>query len=82
MGRTIATTVQQIQAEEGLLQAFRRALREEDRPAFDRLWRYARYHGVPISMANRPVPFEAILVAMLVELDKKIEQLRLKNQQP
>lgn len=76
MGRTLATIVQTIQAEEAAWQAFRRALRVEDRDAFDRLWRHARFHAVPASMANRPVPLEAILMAMIVGLEMEIESLR------
>jgi len=82
MGRTLATMVQLIEAEAAVWQAFRRALRAEDRVAFDRLWRYARYHAVPASMANRPVPFEALLMAMLVELAKELDQVRLKAPPP
>jgi hypothetical protein len=78
MGRTLATTVQLIQAEEAVWQAFRRALRTEDREAFDRLWRHVRFHAVPASMANRPVPFEALLMAMLVGIAKELDEIRLK----
>ena len=71
--------VQIIQAEEAAWQAFRRALRIEDRPAFDRIWRHVRNHAVPASMANRPVPMEAILMAMVVGLAKEVEELREKQ---
>ena len=76
MGRTLGTIVQVIQAEEHVWQAFRRALRIEDREAFDRLWRHVRNHAVPASMANRPVPMEAILMAMVVGLAKELDELR------
>ena len=79
MGRTLGTAVQILQAEEAAWQAFRRALRKEDHALFDRLWRYARFHAVPFSMANRPVPFEAILMAMLVGLIHELEDLRTRN---
>src|SRR3954454_6843104 len=68
MGRTLGTIVQIIHAEEQAWQAFRRALRIEDRAMFDRLWTHVRTHAVPASMANRPVPMEAILMAMIVGL--------------
>jgi len=76
MGRTLGTIVQVIQAEEHVWQAFRRALRIEDRGAFDRLWRHVRNHAVPASMANRPVPMEAIYMAMIVGLAKELDELR------
>jgi hypothetical protein len=76
MGRTLGTIVQIIQAEEAAWQAFRRALRIEDRVVFDRLWTHVRNHSVPASMANRPVPMEAILMAMVVGLEKEIQQLK------
>jgi hypothetical protein len=80
MGRTLATIVQILQAEEAAWQGFRRALRQEDREAFDRLWRYARYHAVPESMANRPVPLEAIVMAMLLGLARAQDQERRDSQ--
>ena len=70
MGRTLATIVQTIHVEEEAWKPFRRALRKEDRDAFDQLWRYVRRHAVPAAMANRPIPLEAMLVAMLVEIVK------------
>jgi hypothetical protein len=76
MGRTLGTIVQIIQAEEASWQAFRRALRTEDRAAFDRLWTYVRFHAVAASMANRPVPFESLLLAMIVGLSKEVEDLQ------
>jgi hypothetical protein len=78
MGRTNPTETQLIEAEQALWQPFRRALRAEDREVFDELWRYARYHAVPASMANRPVPFDGFLIAMLVGLALELHKLRLK----
>ena len=79
MGRTLGTIVQILQAEEAAWQAFRRALRTEDRGAFDRLWRHVRNHAVPASMANRPVPMEAILMAMVVGLAKELDEVKIRN---
>ena len=78
MGRTNPTETQLLEAEEALWQPFRRALRVEDREVFDELWRFARFHAVPASMANRPVPFDAFLIAMLLGLAIKLDKLRLK----
>jgi hypothetical protein len=75
MGRTLPTIVQTLQAEEEAWKLFRRALRKEDQEAFDALWRFARYHAAPASMASRPMPFEAALMAMLVALERQFLEL-------
>ena len=75
MGRTLPTIVQSLQAEEEAWKLFRRALRKEDQDAFDALWRFARYHAAPASMASRPMPFEAALMAMLVALERQFLEM-------
>jgi hypothetical protein len=67
--------VQSLQAEEAAWKLFRRALRKEDQEAFDALWRFARFHAAPASMASRPMPFEAALMAMLVAVERQIMEL-------
>jgi len=67
--------VQTLQAEEQAWKLFRRALRRDDQEAFDALWRFARYHAAPASMASRPMPFEAALMAMLVAMERQILEL-------
>ena len=69
------TIVQSLQAEEEAWKLFRRALRKEDQDAFDVLWRFARYHAAPASMASRPMPFEAALMAMLVAVERQIIEM-------
>jgi hypothetical protein len=75
MGRTLPTIVQSLQAEEAAWKLFRRALRKEDQEAFDALWRFARFHAAPASMASRPMPFEAALMAMMVAVERQIMEL-------
>ena len=75
MGRTLPTIVQTLQAEEEAWKLFRRALRKEDQEAFDALWRFARYHAAPASMASRPMPFEAALMAMMVAVERQIMEM-------
>jgi hypothetical protein len=75
MGRTLPTIVQTLQAEEEAWKLFRRALRKEDQEAFDALWRFARYHAAPASMASRPMPFEAALMAMMVAVERQILEM-------
>lgn len=71
--------MQTLQAEEHAWKLFRRALRRDDQEAFDALWRFARYHAAPASMASRPMPFEAALMAMLVAMERQIRELEKKN---
>ena len=71
MGRTLPTIIQVLHREEEEWKHFRRALRKEDQEAFDLLWRYARRHAAPASMASRPIPFEAVVMAMLVGLARE-----------
>ena len=75
MGRTVPTMTQIIQSEEENWAPFRRALRAQDRVAFDRLFAAARHHAAVASYAARPVPFEAILLSMLLESMKAIQRL-------
>ncbi|HEX9246151.1 MAG TPA: hypothetical protein VGA35_08305 [bacterium] len=75
MGRTVPTMTQLVQSEEDLWAPFRRALRAEDRVAFDRLFAAARHYAAVASYAARPVPFEAILLSMLLEAMKAIQHL-------
>jgi hypothetical protein len=75
MGRTLPTIVQTLQAEEEAWKLFRRALRKEDQEAFDALWRFARYHAAPASMASRPMPFEAAIMAMMVAVERQIIEM-------
>ncbi len=76
MGRTLPTVVQLIRNEEDSWKHFRRALRKEDQEAFDELMRTMRRHAAPICMASRPVPFEALFMAMLVSLMRSVMDLQ------
>ena len=76
MGRTLPTTNQLIQQEETAFANFRRTLRQADQHHFDALFAAARLHTAAISQANHALPFEAILLAMLVEQQKQIDQLQ------
>ena len=75
MGRTIPTFTNQIEREIASLTRFRQALRGADREAFDRLCDYARLHKTSGGLACKPVPFETMLLLMLIEQEKKIMQL-------
>ena len=72
MGRTLPTIIQLIRFEEEQWGAYRRALRAEDRELFDALWRHVRHYAVSSQMANRPVPFESLLVSMILGVLKEL----------
>jgi len=72
MGRTLPTIIQFIRFEEDQWKGYRRALRKEDRELFDSLWRYVRHFAVSAQMANRPVPFESLMVCMILGVLKEL----------
>jgi hypothetical protein len=76
MGRTLPTTTQIILDEQQAFKNFRRALRREDQLIFDALFARARKHVMAINQANHALPFEAILLAMLVELMHDVVRLQ------
>ena len=76
MGRTLPTTTQIILDEQQALANFRRALRREEQQIFDELFARARKHVMAINQANHVLPFEAILLAMMVELMHDIVKLQ------
>lgn len=75
MGRTLATANQIILTEMREFGDFRRALRKEDQQAFDLLFAGAKKHTAAISLAAHALPFEAVLLAMLIEEGKRNAQL-------
>ena len=76
MGRTVITANQVILDEQVAFANFRRALRREDQRLFDILFAGARKHTAAISQASHALPFEAILLAMLLEQAREIERLK------
>ncbi len=76
MGRTLATANQILFDEQKAFSGFRRALRFPDQQAFDELFAFARKHTAAISIAAHALPFEAILLAMLVEEHNENRRLR------
>ncbi len=82
MGRTLSTFTQLISEEMTSWRAFRRALRREDQDILDALFCAAKYHVAAGSYASKASPFEAMVVAMLIEsykcnagLEKRIAAL-------
>jgi len=65
-----------MQQEEVALSRFRRALRREDQLVFDDLFTSAQKHVSAAAYAAHILPFEAFLMAMLLEEHKEVMRLR------
>jgi hypothetical protein len=76
MGRTLATANQIILSEQQAYANFRRALRRQDQISFDDLFANARKHTAAIQVAAHALPFEVILLAMLLEEHSENRRLR------
>ncbi len=76
MGRTVPTFTNIIDDEVASWSKFRRGLRKEDQEAFDEIFRAARLHLAENFYAMRTIPFESIMVSILVEQQKALRVLR------
>lgn len=76
MGRTVVSIVQAFHQEQESWRKFRRALTRDDREAFDRLFQHARRHAAEASYVARPTPFEAVVMAVLLEQEKALAEIR------
>lgn len=75
MGRTVPTITRQLNETEAMLQGFRRALRRGDQTLLDGLLASAHRHLAAISVSGALLPFEAALLAMLIEQARQIATL-------
>lgn len=75
MGRTILPFSQIIQEEYEGWAKYRRALRKEDREAFDSLFAKAKLHVAEAAYASRVSAMEPIFMSMLLELYKALTRL-------
>jgi hypothetical protein len=75
MGRTVITFTRELYREEESWRAFRRALRREDRELLDELFSAARYHTAACTCSGRALPFEAILMSILIEERRSVKEL-------
>lgn len=75
MGRTLPSITQAFLQEKSSLARFRRALRREDQVAFDELLADARQHLAAAAYASHLLPFEVMLLSMLVEERKQVNDL-------
>jgi hypothetical protein len=75
MGKTLPPFSQLIEAERRRWAPFKRALPKENQALFDRLFDCAKLHIQAGVMESRPWPFETIVMAILLEQQKQVEQL-------
>lgn len=76
MGRTVETFTRVIQEQESRWKKFRTALRKEDQEVFDDLFRAPKIHLASCAYAVNPIPFENIIMSMLVEERKRSIELQ------
>jgi hypothetical protein len=76
MGRTLASITQAFLEEETAFAKFRRALRRRDQLVLDDLFASARQHLAAAAYASHALPFETILLGMLLEEHKEVIRLR------
>ncbi len=76
MGRTVATITQYLNETEAMLSSFRRSLRRSDQYIFDGIFASARKHITALGQSDSLLPFETVLLAILLEQAKEIANLR------
>ena len=75
MGRTIESYRMAIEEEIREWKGFAKALRAEDREAFDALMDACRLHASAGSNATQPILFEPMVMSILLFQQKKIHRL-------
>src|SRR5574342_61372 len=77
MGRTLPSITNAFLHEQQSLNRFRRALRQTDQRALDDLFAASRHHLAAAAYASHLLPFEIMLLSMLVEEHKQVLHLQL-----
>jgi hypothetical protein len=76
MGRTLPTATDLLLQEQEAFSRFRRALRRADQLVLDDLFVSARQHLAATQFAAHALPFEVMLLSMLLEEHKEVMRLR------
>jgi hypothetical protein len=76
MGRTVPTFTNIIDNELTSWSKYRRGLRKDDQELFDEIFRAAKLHLAENFYAMRTIPFESIVMSILVEQGKIIRRLQ------
>lgn len=75
MGRTVPTFVQLIHNATAHWAKFRRALRREDQPFFERLFHRVRFYTQAATYQCHDNPMEAILLSIALDHEKRVDAL-------
>lgn len=75
MGKTLPPFSQLIEYERRRWAPFKRALPKKDQATFDRLFDCAKLHVQAGVMVSRPLALETIVLAVLLEHEKRVERL-------
>jgi hypothetical protein len=75
MGRTVPSITLSFLQEQESFSRFRRALRRSDQLALDDLFSSAHKHLAATAYASHALPFETLLLAMLLEEHKEVLRL-------
>ena len=78
MGKTVESYRMALDREMQRWSGFARALRKQDRAAFNQLMDICRNYGSAGSNATRPVVFEAMVMSILLNQKKKLNELETK----
>jgi hypothetical protein len=76
MGRTVMTFTNIIDSEIESWSKFRRGLRKEDQELFDGIFRAAKIHLAENFYSMRTIPFESIIMSIIIEQAKLIKTLQ------
>lgn len=76
MGRTVPTFTNIIDNELASWSKFRRGLHKEDQELFDEVFRAAKVHLAENFYAMRTIPFESIMMSIVLEQRKLIRKMQ------
>ncbi|MFH1836378.1 MAG: hypothetical protein ABH851_09340, partial [Methanobacteriota archaeon] len=76
MGRTVKTATQVLNEQVEWWGKYRRALRARDRKVLDKLLGYSKKHFAGLGYSSCIDSVDVMLVSMLLEMQKEIEELR------
>jgi hypothetical protein len=75
MGKTVESYRMALEAEIHRWDGFARALRKEDREAFEEMMDMCRSYAMASSNATNPIVFEPMIMSMVLFLQRRINQL-------
>ena len=75
MGRTVPTFTNIIDSEITSWSKFKRGLRKKDQEIFEDMFRACRMHLAENFYAMRTIPFESIIISIVLEQHRRIREL-------